>query len=41
MNKGVDGLMRGPMEVSGLGIVQLEEQDKGVMARKFSPKKYG
>ena len=40
VNKSVDGLMRGPMEVFGLGVVQLEEQDKGVMARKFSPKKY-
>ena len=41
VNKGVDGLMWGPMEVFGLGIIQLEEQDKGFMARKFSPKKYG
>ena len=41
VNKGVDGLMSGPLEVVGLGIVQLEEQDQGVMARKFSPKKYG
>ena len=40
VNKGVDGLMWGPLEVFGLGIVQLEEQDQGIMARKFSPKKY-
>ena len=41
VNKGVDGLMRGPMEVFGPGIVQLEEQEQRVLAWKFSPKKYG
>ena len=39
MNKGVDGLMWSPLEVFGLGIVQLEEQNQRVMARKFAPKK--
>ena len=41
VNKGVDGLMWGPLEILGLGIVQLEEQDERVVAWKFSPKKNG
>ena len=41
MNKGVDCLVRGPAEVFGLGIVQLEEQEKRVLTGKFPPKKEG
>ena len=40
VNKGVDGLMWSPLEVLGLGVVQLEEKYQGIVAREFSPKKY-
>ena len=40
MNKGVDGLMWSPLEVLCLGVVQLEEQYQGIVAREFAPKKY-
>ena len=32
--------MWSPLEVLGLGVVQLEEQYQGIVAREFSPKKY-
>ena len=38
MNKGVDGLVRGPAEVLGFGIVQLEKQEKRILTWKFPPK---
>ena len=41
MDKGVDGLMWGPVKIFRLGVVQLEEQDERVLAWKFSPKKDG
>ena len=40
MDEGVGGLRWSPLKVVGLGVVQLEEQEQSVMARKLSPEKY-
>ena len=39
VNKGIGGLRWSPLEVFGLGVVQLEEQYQGIVAGEFSPKK--
>ena len=40
VDEGVGGLRWSPLKVVGLGVVQLEEQEQSVMARKLSPEKY-
>ena len=40
VDEGVSSLRWSPLKVFGLGVVQLEEQEKSVMARKLAPKKY-
>ena len=39
MDEGVDGLRWSPLEIVGLGVVQLEKQEQRVLAGEFSPKK--
>ena len=40
VDEGVGGQRWSPLKVVGLGVVQLEEQKKSIMARKLSPEKY-
>ena len=37
VNEGVNGLVLGQAEVLGFGVVQLEQQDKRIVAWKFAP----